>query len=52
VLGLAKKNGGYKDLQDFLQRKYGIGDINSISKKQASEIIEGYKNGGGNNGRE
>jgi len=51
VLSLAKKNGGYKALQDYIQSQYGISDINSISKKQASEIIEGYKNGGGNNGR-
>jgi len=52
VLSLAKKNGGYKALQDYIQSQYGIGDINSLTKKQASELIEGYKNGGGEHGGE
>jgi hypothetical protein len=52
LLSLAKKNGGYKDFQEIIERRYGVSALESLSKSQASELIEEYKNkGGGNNGR-
>ena len=52
LLSLAKRNGGYRELQDTIQSRYGVGDLESLAKSEASKLIEEYKNnGGGNNGR-
>jgi|GEM_PF-4682181 len=52
VLSLAKKNGGYKNLQDLIQKRWGVGDLESLSKSQASELINEMKGGDTNgNGR-
>ena len=52
LLSLAKRNGGYKELEDTIQSRYGVGDLESITKSQAMKLIEEYlNNGGGNNGR-
>lgn len=45
VVGLARKNGGLKKLQDYIKANFGTEDLKSLTKKQASLIIEALKGG-------
>ncbi len=48
VVGLAKKNGGIKKLQDYIRENFGLDDLKLLNKKQASIIIETLLKGGSN----
>jgi hypothetical protein len=45
LLSLARKNGGLQKLQEVLLSEYGVAEMNRLTKRQCSELIERMKGG-------